>query len=187
MRNYLLPILSCLGLSACATLVNGSHQSVTVSTDPPGATCKLSRQGETLGAIAMTPGSVQVSKSKNDVDVVCDKQGFQTVTVKKSPSFGGATFGNIIAGGVVGVVVDAASGANYSYPNEIHVSMAPTPTVPALAAQSPVQSPAASPVQPAIQAAAVQPSVQPTVPAVVPASAPASAMMPAKPTGRPSA
>ncbi len=114
-------------LSGCATIVNGSNQSVTVSTDPPGASCKLSRQTETLGAIPMTPGSVQVSKSKNDMVVTCDKPGYQTATVSKSPSFGGATFGNIILGGGVGAIVDAASGANYTYSSEVHVAMAPLP------------------------------------------------------------
>jgi hypothetical protein len=114
-----------VGLSGCATLVNGSNQSVTVVTDPPGASCILSRQGETIGAIAATPGSVQISKSKNDVSVACEKAGFVTATVAKSPDFGGATFANILAGGVVGIVVDAASGANYTYPSEIHVPLAP--------------------------------------------------------------
>lgn len=138
MRLSLLAMIS-IALSGCATIVNGSNQSVTVSTDPPGASCVLSRQGETVGAIAATPGSVQVSKSKNDVDVTCQKAGFVTASVAKSPSFGGATFGNILAGGLVGAVVDAASGANYTYPSEIHVPMAASqpalaalPAVPAL-------------------------------------------------------
>ena len=118
-------------LTGCATIVNGSNQSVTVSTDPPGASCKLARQAETVGAIPMTPGSVQVSKSKNDVVVTCEKLGYQTAVVSKSPSFGGATFGNILLGGGVGAIVDAASGANYTYPSEIHVAMAPVVVAPA--------------------------------------------------------
>ena len=150
MRTAVL-LLACLSLPACATLVEGTNQSVTVSTDPPGASCILSRHGETVGAIALTPGSVQVSKSKDDVSVACQRQGFQTATVSRSPSFGGATFGNIIAGGVVGVVVDAASGANYTYPSEIHVSLAPVQPAPAMVAGLPTSTsvpvvPAATPV-----------------------------------------
>ena len=96
-----------------------------------------------MGTVPLTPGSVQVSKSKNDMDVTCEP-GYQTATVSKSSSFGGATFANIIAGGMVGAVVDAASGANYTYPSEVLVSMAP--------------------VAPAVETA------QQTLPAVVPAS-----------------
>ena len=130
-------------LSACATLVNGSSQTVTVSTAPPGATCTVDRVGARIGAIAQTPGSVRLDKSKNDLSVTCSKPGFQTATVTKAPSFGAATFGNIIAGGVVGVVVDAASGANYEYPSDIRVDLAAEtpPAAPPLALQAPAVGP----------------------------------------------
>lgn len=64
---------------------------------------------------------MRLDKSKNDLSVTCAKDGYQTATTVHAPSFGGATFGNIIAGGVIGVVVDAASGANYSYPDDIRL------------------------------------------------------------------
>ncbi len=122
-------------LSACATLVDGSSQSVTVSTNPPGASCTLDR----VGAIPATPGSVRVDKSKNDLSVTCAKDGYQTATVAHPPSVGAATFGNIIAGGVIGVVVDAASGANYTYPDDIRIDLAanPAPVLPPVALQAP--------------------------------------------------
>ena len=145
-------IAGSLMLSGCATIVNGSTQSVTVSTDPPGASCKLSRQDETLGAVPMTPGSVQVSKSKNDMVVTCEKPGYQTAVVSKSPSFGGATFGNILLGGGVGAIVDAASGANYTYPSEVHGAIAPVQAAPlataAPAAQLSANTKTASPAAP---------------------------------------
>ena len=130
-------------LSACATIVNGSSQTVTVSTTPPGATCTVDRMGARIGAVAQTPGSVRLDKSKNDLSVTCGKPGFQTATVTKEPSFGGATFGNIIAGGVIGVVVDAASGANYEYPGDIRLELAAEipPALPPLALQPPAIAP----------------------------------------------
>ena len=114
-------------LSACATIVNGSSQTVTVSTEPPAATCTLDRMGQRVAAIAATPASVRIDKSKNDLSVTCGKAGYQQATVVHAPSFSGATFGNIIAGGVIGVVVDASSGANYSYPSDIRLALAATP------------------------------------------------------------
>lgn len=126
-------------LSACATLVNGSSQNVTVSTNPPGANCTLDRVGARIGAIPVTPGSVRLDKSKNDLSVTCSKEGYQTATVAHAPSFGAATFGNLIAGGIVGVVVDAASGANYSYPDDIRMDLAanPAPAAPPVASGGP--------------------------------------------------
>ena len=137
---FILPITL---LSACATIVNGSSQTVTVSTTPPAATCTVDRVGARIGAVAQTPGSVRLDKSKNDLSVTCSKPGFQTATVTKPPSFSGATFGNIIAGGVIGVVVDAASGANYEYPSDIRLELAAEtpPALPPLALQSPTLAP----------------------------------------------
>lgn len=147
-------------LSACATLVNGSSQNVTVFTNPPGANCTLDRIGARVGAISATPGSVRLDKSKNDLSVTCAKDGYQTATVSRAPSFGAATFGNIIAGGVIGVVVDAASGANYSYPDDIRMDLAanPAPAAPPMAVQAPPSGPDA-PIR--LMPVAAQPEAQP--------------------------
>ncbi len=165
MHHKVLVLLPLLVLPACATLVNGSSQNVTVSTTPPGASCTLDRIGARLGAITPTPGSVRVDKSKNDLTVTCSKEGFQTATVTHSPHFSGATFGNIIAGGVIGVVVDASTGANYTYPDNVEVALASngTPLTRISAPQSIVLKP-----QTAAEGAGITPvmaqSMQPAMP-----------------------
>jgi hypothetical protein len=53
--------------------------------------------------------------------------GYQSATAAESPKFQGTTFGNIIAGDLVGVIVDAASGANFEYPSDVKITMAPNP------------------------------------------------------------
>jgi len=111
-------------LPACATIVNGSSQTVTVSSTPPAATCTLDRVGERIGAIAATPGSVRIDKSRKDLTVTCSKDGYQTATVTHPSSFSGATFGNFIIGGGVGFIVDASTGANFSYPEDIRLELA---------------------------------------------------------------
>jgi hypothetical protein len=114
-------------LSACATIVNGGSQTVTVSTTPPGATCTVDRMGARIGAIPQTPGSLRLDKSKNDLSVTCNKPGFQTAAVTHSSSFGAMTAGNVLGGlviGPIGFIVDAASGANYEYPSDIRLDLA---------------------------------------------------------------
>ena len=44
--------------SGCATIVEGTDQTVTIMTDPTGATCRLERDGSTIGIVNATPGSV---------------------------------------------------------------------------------------------------------------------------------
>jgi hypothetical protein len=119
-------VLSLVGLfPACATIVDGSNQNLTVSTDPAGAQCAVDRAGTRLGMINPTPGSLRIDKSKNDLTVTCEKDGFRPAAVSQTASFGGTTFGNLLLGGGIGLIVDAASGANYSYPSELRLTMAP--------------------------------------------------------------
>lgn len=118
--------LAILGMvSGCATIIEGTSQSVMITSDPAGASCNLDRQGLRLGQVSPTPGSVHIDKSKNDISVACNREGYQPAVVTQSPKFVGTTFGNIVAGGLIGVVVDASTGANYEYPNEIRVPLAP--------------------------------------------------------------
>jgi hypothetical protein len=115
-------------LSGCATIVDGTKQSVSVSTLPvQGAACTLHNSEGTW--YVTTPGSVEVHKTKNDMDITCTKDGFGAGKQVASSHFGGATFGNIVAGGLIGAGVDAASGANYYYDNPINVPLGePTAT-----------------------------------------------------------
>ena len=112
-----------LGLGGCATIVEGTSQNVSISTQPPGAACTVSRQGQQIAAVISTPGNVKVDKSKNDLVVTCTKEGYQPSTGVYSSTFNGTTFGNIILGGVAGAVIDASTGASYNYPQQVSIAM----------------------------------------------------------------
>lgn len=129
-------------LPACATLVEGTSDTVTLNTNPAGATCMVDREGQRVGAVATTPGSLRIEKSRHDLNVTCTKEGYQPATVAASSRFTGYTFGNIIAGGIIGVAVDAASGANNRYPSEVQLDLTevPQPTAPAPVVMEPVDS-----------------------------------------------
>ena len=128
-------------LPACATVVEGTSDTVTLSTTPAGATCTVDRNGERVAAVSATPGSVRLSKSRHDLNVTCTKDGHQPASTTASSRFTGATFGNVLVGGVVGVVVDAASGANNRYPADVRLDLAENPAAPPPVAQAPAPSP----------------------------------------------
>ncbi|MBX2856334.1 MAG: hypothetical protein KTR21_15185 [Rhodobacteraceae bacterium] len=117
--------LAAFSLSACATIVEGTDQPLTVYASEAGATCEFTRDGQLIGAVAQTPGTLVLDKSRNDVSGVCRKEGFQDSTVIIEPNMVATTAGNILAGGLVGIAVDAASGANFSYPQSVYFLMAP--------------------------------------------------------------
>ncbi len=112
-------------LGACATLVSGTSQNISVATEPDGAVCDLNRAGQTIGVINPAPGTVRIDRGKNDVLVTCKKDGFVDQAETLPAGFTGTTVGNVIAGGLIGIAVDAASGANYKYPESILVILTP--------------------------------------------------------------
>ena len=136
-------------LPACATVVEGTSDTVTLSTNPAGAACTVDRNGERVAAVAATPASVRISKSRHDLAVTCTKEGYQPATAAAASKFTGATFGNVLVGGVVGAVVDAASGANNRYPSEVVLDLAGNraPPPPAPVAQAPAPSPVLRPAE----------------------------------------
>ena len=115
-----------VALSGCATIVNGTHESVSVNTSPvQDSQCTLTNSQGTW--YLKTPGSVEVHKTKTDLDITCKHDGYADGHMVAVSKFGAATLGNVIAGGVIGIGVDAASGANYSYDSPITVPLgAPT-------------------------------------------------------------
>lgn len=120
-------------LPACATILEGSSQEMTVDTSPAGANCSFDRKGDHLGDIAPTPGSLKLEKSKNDLSVTCAKPGYATATVMQQPKFVGTTFLNLLVGGGIGFIVDASSGANFVYPAQVKLDLAPAAPAPGLA------------------------------------------------------
>ncbi len=117
--------LATFALSACATLTTGSDQTVTVVTDPSGAECRMEREGMTVAIVNPTPGTVQVDKSKNAIVVKCAAEGFQDTFATLSSEFQGMTVGNVLFGGIIGVAIDAGSGAMNEYPSQVTLLLVP--------------------------------------------------------------
>lgn len=111
--------------SACATIVSGTSQDLNVSTEPAGAECRVERQGAMLGIVKFTPGNVTVPRHKDNIVVSCTRDGYETSNEILAASFSGATFGNLLLGGFVGVVIDASSGANNKYPERVVIVLTP--------------------------------------------------------------
>jgi len=106
------------GASGCATIVKGSHQKVPIASDPPGADVLV--DGSLVG---QTPLNVEM-KRKHDHLVTIQKTGFRPMSVAVVKDVGGAVWGNILAGGLIGWGVDASTGAQYNLtPKTIAVTL----------------------------------------------------------------
>lgn len=109
-----------LSLSGCATVINGTNVSYESNSQPEGATVRFSN-----GSTCTTP-CVLEQRRKNDLRADITLAGYKPTYVLIQSKLGGAGFGNIIAGGIVGGVVDGANGAsNRLYPRPLIVRLVP--------------------------------------------------------------
>ena len=116
--------MSALWLGGCATIVEGNDQVVHFDTNPSGATCSISRSGEgILYPSFKTPTSLSIEKDKDQLLVSCKKDGCQDKTFYTDSNFEGWTLGNLLFGGIIGLGVDAASGALNEYPSNVQIPL----------------------------------------------------------------
>jgi len=110
-------------LAGCASIVNGTNQSVSVSTGGvSGATCAL-ENNKGKWYVSNTPGSVVVQRSYRDLTVNCMKKGYRPTFKQVASQTKAMAFGNLVFGGVIGAGVDMADGAAYDYPTDISIPL----------------------------------------------------------------
>lgn len=125
-KKHVLLITSLYFVSGCASIVSGSQQSLFVDTpEIEGASCQLTDSKAGTWYLPSTPGSVTVAKGNGPMNIVCKKNGYKTTSYSLDEDIAGAVLGNVILGGGVGILVDAATGAAQKYPDKATVWMEP--------------------------------------------------------------
>lgn len=175
-----------LGLAGCASVFEGLHQEITVSTNPPGATCQLIREGATIARVEATPAVVTVRKSKHDITVRCNKPGFYEATYYNNSGTSAAVAANVAVDVIltlgISSIVDSANGADNKYEEMVNITMIPLTAGQTAAAAAPAPAPT-----PAVAAPTVAAVATPAAPATppTPATPAASATPAAAPTPTP--
>lgn len=110
-----------LTLAGCATIVEGTSQSILVDLSPQETSCVAFRDGTQIASVSGTNRTMNVQKSRHDIILRCSAPGYQTSDSKVESSASGW--------GVVGAVtldlgvVDYATGALNKYPNSVTVAL----------------------------------------------------------------
>jgi hypothetical protein len=94
-----------LGSAGCGTLFNGTRQSVTAQSAPDGAKISV----EPGGAHYTTPATMSLER-KQDYHLTFSKGGYQPATLDVEHHMNGGILVLDILAGLVGVIVDAATG-----------------------------------------------------------------------------
>ena len=117
----------CAVAAGCASVTRGTTESISIVSTPSGAEATIS--GLDVPTACVTPCSVVVKRNA-DISVTFEKAGYEPQVVQLTteiPPTGAAGFaGNVLLGGLVGMGVDAVTGAATDHkPNPVAVTLEP--------------------------------------------------------------
>ncbi|MEK9968937.1 MAG: hypothetical protein VW600_07360 [Ferrovibrio sp.] len=119
-------ILAAAGLvlstvTGCASIVEGTNQTIMVNMVPETSQCVATRQGSQVGVVSGSARQLPVSKSRHDLWLRCTADGYETSDIKVESSASG--WG--VAGGIafdLGIT-DYMTGALNKYPETVTVAL----------------------------------------------------------------
>jgi hypothetical protein len=122
-------VLLVYAITGCATIFEGPSKAVTIDADVPAAKFKVvNREGRTIHTgttpqrLTLNNGYGYFTKEKYTVNMA--KPGYEDTTAVLEPGIAGWYFGNIVAGGLIGMlIVDPITGAMYKLPDDFVVPM----------------------------------------------------------------
>src|SRR5436305_1849009 len=117
----------CAVVGGCASVTRGTTENLSIVSTPSGAEATIS--GLDVPTACVTPCAVVVKRNA-DISVAFQKAGYAPQVVQLTtevPAAGAAGFaGNVILGGLVGMGVDAVTGAATDHkPNPVAVTLEP--------------------------------------------------------------
>jgi hypothetical protein len=106
-------LLVCVWFSGgCATIVNGTSQTVAINTVPAGALLHLDD-----GTSFTTPASLKLKRNR-DYTITFTKDGYHPETRLAGRTASWWLAGNILVGGIIGLAIDVISGGGYRFHDE---------------------------------------------------------------------
>lgn len=122
-------IVAVLGFQGCASILGDSSYPVVVTSAPQGASFEIAdKQGQVVHS-GTTPSTVILKSGKGyfsgqNYTLRFKKDGYPDKTVLLNSSISGWYWGNIIFGGLIGMlIVDPATGAMYKLPDGVSADM----------------------------------------------------------------
>ncbi len=120
-------LVGILGLvTGCASVMEGSDQVINVNTTgcEDSGTFICSVVNSDSSSVITVPASVSVEKSRGPLTVTCNnKAKTATGTLIVDSGYEAMNAGNLLVGGIIGIGVDAATGAMWKYPSSVIVPM----------------------------------------------------------------
>ncbi len=104
--------------TSCATIVSGSKQNVKFSSNPSTATIFIDEV-----EVGKTPFEIKLAR-KSEYSIMIKLEGYQTYETKLTKKFNAWYIGNILFGGLIGIIIDPITGAIYNLsPDQVNAQM----------------------------------------------------------------
>jgi len=105
--------LALLGVN-CGSIVHQTTQQVHITSEPAGAAVTVSCGDVNNDPKLVTPAVVTLHRKPDYCGVKLSKQDYAEKELKFGRQMSGWYFGNILFGGIIGLIVDAANGAMWN-------------------------------------------------------------------------
>nr|WP_319570949.1 PEGA domain-containing protein [uncultured Draconibacterium sp.] len=113
-----LSVVAALLFSSCATIISGSRQNITISSTPSSADVYIN--GVDVGK---TPVEKNLKRNQ-EYNVLIQLEGYQPYETLLTKEFNAWYIGNILIGGLIGLIIDPITGAIYKLtPEDLHAHL----------------------------------------------------------------
>ena len=104
--------------TSCATIISGSKQNIKFSSNPSAATIYIDEV-----EVGKTPFEIKLAR-KSEHSIMIKLEGYQTYETKLTKKFNAWYIGNLVFGGLIGIIVDPITGAIYNLsPDQVNAQM----------------------------------------------------------------
>jgi len=122
MIRFVLPAMA-LAVAGCATLVDGTRQQISLSSNAPNATCGITQNGAQIVAPAPVPATHTVERRPGNLIVTCQAPGYQPATQALVAGRNPLSVVGQMPVMVFGAAADGALGGLPEYQNQAYVHL----------------------------------------------------------------
>lgn len=116
--SFILGVITILVTTSCATIISGSKQTVKFASNPSEATVFIDEV-----EVGKTPYETKLER-KREYAVTIKLDGYQPYETKLTKKFNAWYLGNIVFGGIIGLIIDPITGAMYNLtPKELNAQL----------------------------------------------------------------
>ena len=129
--NQIIAFSAAISMSGCASVMSGTYKNVSIESNPPGAHVSVADKKGREVASLNTPCIANLKRGAFYIPAsyvaTIDKPGYETVQVKINPTVNPWIIGNVLIGGLVGlIIIDPLTGAMFDLtPSKINAQLAP--------------------------------------------------------------